>query len=263
MKHIILALTFTIIYNLAAPVSVTAQDLSSSADSAYLSGDYAKALQLYTEETETSGTSAALYYNIGNCNFRTGKYAKAILAYERSLRLDPTNQAAKSNLLLANSKIVDKKGYEGSLFSRTFSDITNLMSSNGWAAVALILFIITIAAVALYLFSNEVSLRKIGFFGGGATLILCIGTIILSISAYNIATSRAEAVVTVPSSILSTSPRAPQGRSEEAMLLHEGAKVTILDSIASPTDSLKSVWYDVRFDNEHRAWINSKDVEII
>lgn len=169
----------------------------------------------------------------------------------------------RSNLEFVNSKLVDKKGYEGSFLSRTFADITNIMSANAWAWFTLILFALTVGGVALYLFSTGVLPRKIGFFGAIVLFLIFLAAIIFSFNARSMMKSRNVAIVTAPSSILSTSPRAPQNRNEEAMLLHEGARVTILDSVASPIDSVRTVWYDVSFDNDHRAWINSDDVEII
>lgn len=233
------------------------------ADSAYNAGDFSQALSMYENIMKAGGTSATLYYNLGNCYYRLGKYAKSVLAYERSLRLDPSNSDARANLDFVNSKLVDRKGYEGSFLSRTFTDIANIMSTNAWAWTALVFFILTIAGIAVYLFTNEVILRKTGFFGGGITALICIICVIFSIKANSIKKSTDFAVVTAPSSILSTSPRAPQNRNEEAMLLHEGARVEIIDSVASPVDSVKTMWYEVQFDNDHKAWINSHDVEII
>ncbi len=258
-RSIILFLVLTI----GLSLRLSAQDLDAKADSAFSTGDYAAAAGMYEKFIKDNGSSAALYYNLGNCYYRMGKLAKAVTAYERSLRLDPANDAAKANLEFTNSKLIDKKGYEGSFLSRTFHDITNIMSANAWAWTALILFAVTIAAIAVYLFGNSLILRKTGFFGGGITAILCIIGIIFAFNARKLMLAKDVAIVSVPSSILSTTPRAPQNRNEEAMLLHEGAKVKILDSISSPTDSLKTVWYDVSFDNDHRAWINSNDVEII
>lgn len=249
-----------------APETGAAQEDTISfeqADSAYVSGDFSSALSAYEKILNSQGSSAALYYNIGNCYYRLGKYAKAVIAYERSLRLDPSDSDTRANLDFVNSKLVDRKGYEGSFLSRTFTDTANIMSTDTWAWIALLFFIFTIAGVAIYLFTSEVILRKTGFFGAGATALICLGCIIFALKANNIKKSTDFAVVTVPSSILSTSPREPQNRNEEAMLLHEGARVEILDSVTSPVDSIKTMWYDVQFDNDHRAWINSHDVEII
>lgn len=248
---------------LLLPFTAAADNLDQKADSAYMAGQYENAARLYKEVIASEGSSWELYYNLGNCHYRMGKWADAVIDYERALRLDPSNDEIKTNLALVNTKLVDKKGYEGSFISRAFEDITNIMSSNGWAWLAFILFALTVASAVLYLFFSDVMLRKIGFFGGGATLILSVIAMVFAVNANAMAKSRDQAVVKVSSSILSTSPRAPQDRSEEAMLLHEGAKVRIVDSISLPTDSLKSKWYDVMFDNDHRAWINSADVEII
>jgi len=228
-----------------------------------MEGKYEEAANLYNKVIATEGSSWQLYYNLGNCHYRMGKWADAVVDYERALRLNPANSNIKANLALVNTKLIDKKGYEGSFLSRTFNDVTNIMSSNSWAWLAFVLFAVTMTAAALYMFSNGVLLRKIGFFGGGATLMLSIISIIFAVHANTLAKASDVAVVTVPSTILSTSPRAPQSRSEEAMLLHEGAKVVIIDSVSAPTDSIKNTWYDVQFDNDHRAWINSNDVEII
>ncbi len=239
------------------------QALDARADSAYTAGDFALATSLYEQTIKESGTSAPLLYNLGNSYYRQGKLSKAVLAYERSLRLNPSDRMARINLEFVNSKLVDKKGYEGSFLSRTFTDITNIMSANAWAWIALLMFAMTASCASIYIFSNGIFLRKIGFFGGISFLILFLITLIFAFNSRRLFLSNDAAIVTAPSSILSTSPRAPQNRNEEAMLLHEGARVTIIDSVKSPVDSIKTVWYDVAFDNDHRAWINSSDVEII
>ncbi|MDE6509340.1 MAG: hypothetical protein K2K99_03960, partial [Muribaculaceae bacterium] len=67
-----------------------------------------------------------------------------------------------------------------------------------------------------------------------------------------------------PSVILSTTPRQPKDRSEEAFLLHEGTPVMLLDSISEPSDPTGRLkWYDVKVDNSHRAWIQSDAIEKI
>lgn len=137
------------------------------------------------------------------------------------------------------------------------------MTANTWAWTALAFFILTIAAIVLYCFMSSIPLRKIGFFGGILTLFLCILSCIFAFRGASMAKSKNYAVVTVPSTILSTSPRAPKNRTEEAMLLHEGTKMQIMDSVSSHSDSIASRWYDVEIDNNHRAWIKASDVEII
>ena len=53
-------------------------------------------------------------------------------------------------------------------------------------------------------------------------------------------------------------------KTEEAFILNEGTKVTIVDSVSvSATQGNNEKWYDVRADNTHRAWISSSSIEII
>ena len=243
----------TIVISLAVSFAAFAQqELTQQADSAYMRDDFKGALSAYTDLQQKYGTSSWLYYNIGNCQYRLGHPGLAIVNYERALRMDPFNDDARTNLEFVNTKITDDPGDRGMFISKTLSAIATSMPANLWASIALASFIIFLGAVAIYIFSSNVRLRKIGFFGG---LILVIGCIAANVTN--------EAVVTVPSTLLSTSPRVPKDRTEEAMLLHEGTKIEILDSITTRIDSATVVWYDVRVDNDHRAWIRGSDVTII
>ena len=110
---LIISVVFSSILSFASPVD-------GQADSAYTAEQYADALALYLQAAETEGTSSDLYYNIGNTLYRQNKIGKAIIAYERALRLDPTNADARTNLDFVNSKIVDKVGERGTAFSNGF-----------------------------------------------------------------------------------------------------------------------------------------------
>ena len=113
------------------------------------------------------------------------------------------------------------------------------------------------------MFSSGVMMRKTGFFGGIALLILTAGAVTLAFHAHTMATRTDYAIITSPATVLSTVPRTPSNRNEEAMLLHEGTKVRILNSATAKSDSITETWYDVQVDNTHRAWINGRDIEKI
>ena len=244
-------------------LGLSAQDFRSQADSAYDKGNYQEAARLYQATIDSLGSTSDLYYNLGNAQYRNGKLAKAILGYERALRLDPANEDARANLKFVNDRIVDKKGQTGSFISNAFDDITSLMSSNSWAILALCFFVLTIAAVAAYYFLPSVMVKKIGFFGGIIALLLTVIFIILSFHGKSMQQSEEFAIITSPTTILSTVPREPSNRQEEAMLLHEGTKVQILSSVSFEADSTRQTWHEVQIDNAHRAWINDADVENI
>lgn len=255
MNKIYIALIF-----LFASISVSASSLAEKADSAYTEDNFIEAINLYNTILTEEGTSSVLYYNLGNAYYRVGKLGKAIVCYERSLILDPSNTDAKINLNFVKSQITDKPGDNGTWISNTLNRLITSSHANTWAIFALISFILLLSAIIIYVYSSKVILRKLGFF---SALILFILTVLCNIFAYKaavIANTHNMAIIIDPSTILSTSPRIPKDRTEEAMLLHEGTKIEILDSISN-SDSDK--WYDVKVDNSHRAWINAAAIEII
>ena len=254
---------FTLIIALAAWTGMAASAITEKVDSAYAADNFTEALTLYQQAMEADGPSAALWYNIGNTRYRLGETGQAILAYERSLRLDPTDRDTRANLDFVVSRTTDRPGDTGSFISNSADAIAASAAPNTWAWVALGIFALCIAAAAMYIFGSGVMLRKTGFFSAIVLLIATVAAVAIALRAASNATATDRAVITAGSTILSTSPREPKDRSEEAMMLHEGTRVTILDSVAAPGDASGLKWYDVSIDNHHRAWIKSSDVEVI
>lgn len=243
--------------------SAQTSDILQQADSAYTADNFQEAAAAYQHVINTEGTSTEILYNLGNCYYRMGEFGKAILSYERALRLDPTSEDARNNLEFVNSKIADRPGERGSFLGNALDALSCSAKSNTWAWLAFACFILTLVGAGAYIFSNIIVVRKTGFFGGIVALIACGCFLYLSFRSASIASADDVAIVTTPSTILSTSPRIPKDRNQEAMLLHEGTRVQILDSVRSTTDSINALWYDVQVDNAHRAWINAAAVEKI
>ncbi len=231
-------------------------------DEAYSSKDYSEAVARYNEALRKEGVSAALYYNLGNAYYRTDSLAQAIIAYERALKLDPTDSDARANLEFVNSKIVDAQS-ENSSYSTVFIEKTmRLMTADGWAICTLALFAIVLVLAGFYIVSDRERLRKICFFSGIAMLFVTIGTVVITIAVTGRQTGHNEAIVIAPSTQLSTSPATPLNASQQAFLLHEGTKVEVLDSVATPLDPQTAMWYEVRV-ADHRAWVDRSDIEVI
>lgn len=233
------------------------------ADSLYSSANYTEALKLYRQIMDSEGTNAELLYNIANAYYRVGDIPHAILNYERSLRLDPTNEKTKANLEYVNTKTIDNPGVRFGFWETLANGFALLLRPNSWAWVSLSLFFLTIGFISVYIFGARVKVRKYGFFGAIGLFILFVIAMFAAIRAKYLCERNDEAIVTAKSTILSTSPRAPMNRDEEAMLLHEGIKVLLIDSVSVSSDSIKVVWYDVSIDTGHRAWINGNDIEKI
>lgn len=247
------------------PSASTPTEMAAMADSAYTDDNFEMAADIYKTIIAEFGPSSKLYYNLGNCYYRLGRNGNAIVAYERALRLDPADKDARFNLDFVNARITDRPGERGTFMGNALDATARVMKADAWAWVAFALFALTIGGILLYFFTSNVMLRKTGFFGGIAALLLFAVTFFIARRATSLALDRNQAVVIAPSTILSTVPREPGSRAQEAMLLHEGTRVEILDSVASTSgsDSIKRVWYDVEVDNSHRAWIDGSAIERI
>lgn len=229
-------------------------------DSAYAADNFQLAESLYLAAIEKEGTSSVLFYNLGNAYYRQGNLGKAIVNYERALKLDPTNSDARDNLNFVKSKIADKQIDEGSVMTTLWTGIICIFKADTWAWISVMLFIVFLAGLASYLFSTSVTLKKISFFGGLIVLLSCLFSIIVSISAAARIENESGAIILSPSAQLSTTPREARTRSEEAFLLHEGTRVEIVDSVSTAGEG---TWYEVRVGNNERAWIKASEIERI
>lgn len=234
--------------------------LAQQGDSAYSQDNFQLAEQLYLESIKRDGTSSTIFYNLGNAYYRQGNLGKAIVNYERALKLDPTNSDARDNLEFVKSKITDRQIDEGSIMTTLWNNIVGLFKANTWAWIAVILFALFLAGAFTYMLSSVVMIKKLSFFGGIIVFILCATAIIISFAASNRMTENRYAIILPPSAQLSTTPREARTQAEEAFLLHEGTKVEIVDSISTAADG---TWYEVKVGGRERAWIKASEAERI
>ena len=254
---------FTLIFVLVCCVGASAMSLGQRADSAYNAENYRLAIELYQKSLAEDGRSSDLYYNLGNAYYRTDKLGKAVLCYERALRLDPTNEDARTNLDFVRNRIQDKPEDDTAFLAKVHHSVIAAMTADAWAWTAFVVFVILMGAIALYIFSTNVALRKTGFFGGIVLLIVFVYTLVVASDATGLASSHDTAVVTAPSTQLSSTPRAAKTSADKVVTIHEGTKVEIVDSVPTPDDPVSPMWYNVKINNSTKAWLRSSDVERI
>lgn len=260
MKAKFIVLIFLVV---AAFIPSMAANKAQLADSAYNKEAYSQAIEYYKQALAETGRNADLYYNLGNAYYRQGNLAQAVLAYERALRLNPAFEDARANLAFVNSRLEDKPENNNSLFTRGHDSVIAAMSANAWAWTALGAFVLLCGLIAIYIFSSNVFMRKFGFFGGLAMIVVTIYFIVVAADASSRMNDHSEAVVIVPSTLLNSVPRQPK-QTDKVVPLHEGTKVQIIDSVATPDDPKSPRWYNVRVGGSSAgAWLRSIDVERI
>lgn len=223
------------------------------ADSAYTSGHYQQAVQLY-EEMLQKGPSAELYYNLGNAYYRQDHITRAIISYERALLLTPGDADIKFNLQMAQSKTADKVVPESEMFFVTwYHALVNMASADAWARTALAALALAIVLALLYLFAGAVALRKMGFFGAAAMLLVFLLANGFAWQQKHAIEHRTGAII-VEGAVPVKSTPADNGT--DLFILHEGTKVSV-------SDATMSQWREITVPDGKRGWVKTHQIEMI
>lgn len=226
----------------------------SDADSAYIQGDYLKAISIYESVIGNQGVNATLYMNLGNCWLKRDEIAKAILCYERAYLIDPSDPDIRFNLELARTKTVDKVSPVNQLFIVVwFKKLLAVLDINGWAVLTVVLFTLAIIMTGVLLLSKKRGARKISFSFGIIFLLLSILSITFATTQMGNLRNRDTAIIMSPSVTVKSTP---SGSGTDLFIIHEGRKVQILDS------SMKE-WVEIRLEDGNTGWIPVNVMEII
>lgn len=224
-----------------------------NADAEFAKGNYQQAIVDY-QELLKQGVSAEIYYNMGNAYYRLDKITQAVLAYERALLLSPSDDDIRFNLQMARSKTIDKITPASEMFFVTwYRSLVNMMSVDGWAYTAILSMILVLVLVLVYLFTEKIWKRKIGFFGGIFFLILFVFANVFAYQQRCELTERNGAIVVVPSVPVKETPAT---NSTSLFYLHEGTRVEI-------TDRSLNQWRGIRLADGREGWLTSNQIEQI
>lgn len=251
------SIKFILILLFLLPLHTRMKGQESEAAQAYRDQDYKKSIELYegliTQALSEDKESAQLYFNLGNAYFRDNQSGKAILNYERALLLDPGDGDIRHNLRFARNRTVDRIDTAGDLFiTNWFRAVRNINSSDEWATISIVLFILLLASVATFLFVRVLWVRKSSFYAGIVLFILVIMTNLFSFSQKSDRIQRNKAIVMVGAARVNASP---DENSNALFELHEGTKVKIRSSDAN--------WYEIEIANGSVGWTSRQNVEII
>lgn len=245
--------------------------LLSSADSAYRAGNYTLAIEAYDSVVNTYGTSASLEFNLANAWYESGNIGMARLYLERAHKLDPGNREIRNNLDYVSMKIQDantadlkgKKGNVGPDSPGFWDGVTKVIcedhSSNYWAGFALMSFLLLIASATLYMFSSNVSARKVGFFGGLIFLFFAAVFLLFSFRAARYFDERDAGVITAYKIELLAEP-SPDSTPSSPML-NRGTKLQVT-GVESGLQG-KPAWYRVRLNRNTAGWVRADEFELI
>ena len=222
-------------------------------DSAYIKNDFASAIQIY-ESLLQQGEAPEIYYNLGNCYYKTDDIARAILNYERALLLSPGNTDIRANLEIARSKTIDKVTPVPEIFFITWiKSLVNSQSSDAWARTGIVSFLLLLVSLAIFFFTQHIKWKKIGFSAAILFLILTVLSNLFASQQKSYLTNRNDAIILSPSVTVRSTP-SESGTS--LFVLHEGRKVEIKDN------SMRE-WKEIRLEDGKVGWVPSSSIEVI
>ncbi len=144
------------------PSALTAQttdSLFAAGNDAYLNKDYETALNAYAQLESQGLGSAPLFFNIGNCHFKSGRPGYAILYYLRARKLDPFDADIQTNLEFARQFMPTRlEGVVINPVSSFMSGLVGPFTLNTLAWISSLLFIVFILTWSLRIYLRQAAL---------------------------------------------------------------------------------------------------------
>lgn len=229
----------------------SADKLFTIGSDAYKAKNYQQAIDAYQKLIADGYRSASVYYNLGNAYYKTAHISQAILAYERALRLNPSDDDTRFNLKLANLKTVDRVIPVPQLYIvAKWQALVSSQSSRSWAIFSVISVWLALVAFALYLFIGTI--RRAGFFTGMVLLFLSLFFSYLSYTQSQSEFGAGQAILTTSNTYIKS---APDASSTDLFMIHEGAKLNIMDKVGS--------WSKVRLADGKVGWVDQGTFTVI
>ncbi len=219
----------------------------------YAAGAWDSALEKYLQIEQSGMTSDRLCYNIGNAYYKCGQLGKAILYYERSLKLNPANADAEYNLGIARESVLDRiETVPEFILAKWMRGVKYTLSSNAWAYAALALMLLVAAGLLLWRFASRKGVRTCAFVAACICLVLALCAYAFSWSERGDVLSDRGAIVMQPVTSVKSSP---SGEGKSLFILHEGTKVELLDKVGE--------WVKVEIADGRQGWMPAGDISRI
>ncbi|HUV12601.1 MAG TPA: tetratricopeptide repeat protein [Acidobacteriota bacterium] len=219
----------------------------------YQQQDFQGARDKYLQIETQGEVSSALYYNLANSYYKIGNMGKAVLYYERALRLDPGDDDIQANLRAANQATADQitppQEFE---LARWLIRLLYAISTPSLINLAIALYLAACVLLTVGIVSRNpriISICKRGSIAAGAALL-----VIISIVGTQCVDSRNRVEAIVIESELRVMG-APDDGGLELFRIHEGTKVRVDQSTAD--------WIEIVLLDGKVGWVQRDSVEII
>lgn len=249
----------------AADNKTTARASWEAGIEAYNAKDYAEAVEAFEMVVASDYASAEVYYNLANAYFKLGQQSassrpfaggelgRAVLNYERALKLDPTLDDARYNLDIAKDYTNDTEAVPESFIVRLWRSMAGAMTTNGWAVLSIVMFGVALLSLVVYLLNGNVVVRKVAFFLAFIVALVFVVTTALSLTQLRAAEVDNRAVVLASD----TTPVHASPDSGSKVIREPSQGVTV------EVERKQGDWSEVRFADGEKGWVRTTNIEII
>ncbi len=221
-----------------------------AANKAYNEGNYPEAITQYKAILKTGEHSAAVYYNLGNAYYKSNEIGPSIYYFEKALQLSPKDKDIINNLAFAQNMTIDAiEPLPKTQLSKFINSITKTFTYNQWAWIAVIFGFLCVISFLLYQFSYQTLKKRIYFLVSFIALLFILGAVAIAYQQYGKAQANRPAIIFAKETAVKAEPNL---RSDEVFVLHEGAKVQVLDAIDN--------WKKIQLIDGKIGWIIAEDV---
>ncbi len=212
---------------------------------------YQEAIDAYTTILDNDQESAALYYNLGNAQYKLSNIGASIYYYEKALKLSPNDQDIKNNLAFAQKATIDAIDTipEG-FISRIFNKVITLFSFDGWAWFSVICVIVFVLLFIAYYTARTSSKKRVFFLGAWLFLVIGVFGIFFAFKQYDNYKNIQYAIIFAQETTIKSEPNL---RSEEVFELHEGTKVKVMETVND--------WKKIKLSDGKIGWIPAVDLK--
>ena len=227
-------------------------ELQASSSSQVDSQESIDSIERYLDLLVDQKHSAELYANLGYAYYQQNDLGKAILYYEKAIRLEPHNGEFLESIRMIRSELPVQITYiPDFIIVRLYRNAYNLLNSTTWSILQLLLFACLLYFLYIWLFRE---LKYGPLYQWVIFSLLLLSIVLSSFFAYHRKQYEigGYAGISMGNQIIY---QAPDQRSEEVVSIGPGNKVFILDQIGE--------WYKVQLRDKDIGWIQKDQISII
>lgn len=227
-----------------------------TANDLYETGHYAQAVQAYEQLTSQGFADGAVFYNLGNAQFRQGDLGQAILSYRRAQQYMPRDPDIAANLAVARTLTADpgEPVQDSGILSQIGRAVQSWLTPDEVAMVALGSWIVLVLSLLLWgsLKRGGVWHRRAGRVSMVLAVLFAVSVVALGSSLY--VDSNSSDGVIIASEVEVASGPSTQYATE--FTLHSGAEVRLIEAQGN--------WVRLAMPgSELEGWIPANAVEAI